>query len=155
MKGEKSIKYGLFSSILIALGPIMWLLINLYNKNYEDITLNVILVIVSISLVLFNLRNYLRVYTKKNNVKLDILMHMVSFIFYILLIIVLVIAFIAMLAGITFVQRIIFIKEDYLTYLIKYPYSYLVFLILMLVGIKIKKLYSEKKIVHLFGVKVI
>ena len=36
MREEKYIKYGLFSSILIALGPILWLFMNIYDKNYED-----------------------------------------------------------------------------------------------------------------------
>ena len=33
MKDEKNIKYGLFSSIFIAFGPILWLFINVYDKN--------------------------------------------------------------------------------------------------------------------------
>ena len=49
MKDEKYIKYGLFSSILIALGPILWLFINIYDKNYESIVLNIAFVIVGIT----------------------------------------------------------------------------------------------------------
>ena len=59
MKEDKYIKYGLFSSILIALGPILWLFMNIYDKNYEDIVLNIIFVILGITVVFYNLRNYL------------------------------------------------------------------------------------------------
>ena len=105
MKEEKYIKYGLFSYILIALGPILWLCINIYDKNYEDIVLNIVFVIIGIALVLFNVRNYLKVYNKKYNIALEVLNHIVSFIFYILLIAVIVIAFIAFYMGISFIQK--------------------------------------------------
>lgn len=75
MKDEKYNKYELFSSILIALGPILWLLINIYNKNYESIVLNIAFVIVEITLVFYNLRNYLKIYNKKRNVALYLLSH--------------------------------------------------------------------------------
>ena len=52
MEEEKYIRYGLFSSILISLGQILWLLINIYDKNYEDITLNIVFVILGVALVL-------------------------------------------------------------------------------------------------------
>lgn len=145
MKEEKYIKYGLFSSILIALGPILWLCINIYDKNYEDIVLNIVFVIIGIALVLFNIRNYLKVYNKKYNIALEVLSHIVAFIFYILLIAVMVIAFIAFYMGISFIQEKIFIKGEYITYLIKSPYSYLLFVILIIVAIRVSLLFSRKE----------
>ena len=152
MKEDKYIKYGLFSSILIALGPILWLFMNIYDKNYEDIVLNIIFVILGITVVFYNLRNYLKIYNKKSNIFLDLLSYIISFIFYILLIAVLVIAFLAFYIGISLIQEKLFIKGEYIIYLIKYPYSYLVFVIMVLVAIKIgmmmlkkEKLFSKEK----------
>ena len=152
MEEDKYIKYGLFSSILIALGPILWLFMNIYDKNYEDIVLNIIFVILGITVVFYNLRNYLKIYNKKSNIFLDLLSYIISFIFYILLIAVLVIAFLAFYIGISLIQEKLFIKGEYIIYLIKYPYSYLVFVIMVLVAIKIgmmmlkkEKLFSKEK----------
>ncbi|MGG7059032.1 hypothetical protein ACQPUY_14480 [Clostridium nigeriense] len=145
MKDEKNIKYGLFTSILIALGPILWLFINIYDKNYKTIVFNIVFVILGITLVLYNLRNYLKVYNKKDNIALDLLRHIVSFIFYILLIAVIVISFLAFYTGIAFIQEKLFIKGEYLTYLTKSPYSYLLFVILIIVGTRISMLFSRKE----------
>ena len=152
MKEDKYIKYGLFSSILIALGPILWLFMNIYDKNYEDIVLNIIFVILGITVVFYNLRNYLKIYNKKSNIFLDLLSHIISFIFYILLIAVVVIAFMVFYIVISLIQEKLFIKGEYIIYLIKYPYSYLVFVIMVLVAIKIgmmmlkkEKLFSKEK----------
>lgn len=145
VKEEKYIKYGLFLSIIIVSGPILWLFINLYDKNYDDIVLNIVFVIIGIALVLFNLRNYLRVYNKKYNLSLEILMHIVSFIFFIVLIVVMVIGIIVFYMSIAFVQEKLFIKGKYIMYLIKSPYSYLVFVILIMVAIRIKSVFSKKE----------
>lgn len=145
MQEEKYIKYGLFTSILVALGPILWLFINIYDKNYENIVLNIVLVILGVALVLFNLRNYLKIHNRKHNIAFDILSHIVSFIFYILLIAVMVIAFIVFYIGIAFIQEKLFIKGEYITYLIKSPYSYLLFVILIIVAIRIKIIFSKKE----------
>ena len=145
MKEEKYIKYGLFSSILVALGPILWLFINIYDKNYESIVLNIVFVIVGVTLVLYNLRNYLKVYNKKHNIALDLLSHILSFIFYILLIIVMVIAFLGFSVVIAIIQEKLFIKGEYITYLIKSPYSYLLFVIPIIVASRIGVLFSREE----------
>ena len=145
MKEEKYIKYGLFSSILVALGPILWLFINIYDKNYESIVLNIVFVIVGVTLVLYNLRNYLKVYSKKRNIALDLLSHILSFIFYILLITILVIAFLGFYTGIVIIQEKLFIKGEYITYLIKSPYSYLSFVIPIIVASRIGVLFSREE----------
>ena len=152
MREEKYIKYGLFSSILIALGPILWLFMNIYDKNYEDIVLNIIFVILGITVLFYNLRNYLKIYNKKSNIFLDLLSYIISFIFYILLIAVLVIVFLAFYIGISLIQEKLFTKGEYIIYLTKYPYSYLVFVIMIIVSIKIgmmmlkkEKLFSKEK----------
>lgn len=145
MKEEKYIKYGLFSSILVALGPILWLFINIYDKNYESIVLNIVFVIVGVTLVLYNLRSYLKVYNKKRNTVLDLLSHILSFIFYILLITVMVIAFLGFYTGIAIIQEKLFIKGEYITYLIKSPYSYLLFVIPIIVASRIGVLFSREE----------
>lgn len=145
MKEEKYIKYGLFSSILVALGPILWLFINIYDKNYESIVLNIVFVIVGITLVFYNLRNYLKVYNKKRNTALDLLSHILSFIFYILLITVMVIAFLGFYTVISLIQEKLFIKGEYITYLIKSPYSYLLFVIPIIVASRIGVLFSKEE----------
>lgn len=152
MREEKYIKYGLFSSILIALGPILWLFMNIYDKNYEDIVLNIVFVILGVTVVFYNFRNYLKIYNKKTNIFFDLLSHIISFIFYILLIAVVVIAILAFSIGITLLQEKLFIKGQYIIYLTKYPYSYLVFVIMIIVSIKIgmmmlkkEKLFSKEK----------
>lgn len=146
MKDIKYIKYGLLSSILIALGPILWLFINIYHKNYESIVFNIAFVILGITLVFYNLRNYLKVYNKKSNVTLELLSHIVSFILYILLIAVMVIAFIGFYIGIAFIQQKLFIKGEYLIYLIKSPYSYLLFVILIIVASRIGMIFTREEI---------
>lgn len=148
MKDEKYIKYGLFSSILIALGPVLWLFINIYDKNYENIVLNIVFVILGLTLVAYNIKNYLKVYNKRYSASVDLLRHIVSFIFYILLIAVIVISFIAFYIGIAFIQRKLFVKGEYLTYFIKYPYSYLLFVILAIVAIRIRMLFLRKEKEH-------
>lgn len=145
MKDEKYIKYGLFSSILIALGPVLWLFINIYDKNYENIVLNIVFVILGLTLVSYNIRNYLKMYNKKYSASVDLLRHIVSFIFYILLIAVIVISFIAFYIGIAFIQRKLFVKGEYLIYFIKSPYSYLLFVILAIVTIRIRMLFLRKE----------
>ena len=145
MKEEKYIKYGLFSSILVALGPILWLFINIYDKNYESIVLNIVFVIVGVTLVFYNIRNYLKVYNKKRNTVLDLLSHILSFIFYILLITILVIAFLGFYTGIVIIQEKLFIKGEYITYLIKSPYSYLSFVIPIIVASRIGVLFSREE----------
>lgn len=77
MENGKNNRYGLFASILIALGPIIWLFINISNKDYEKITLNVVFIILTSTIVLFNLKNYLKVYKTRNNVFLEIIKHIV------------------------------------------------------------------------------
>ncbi|RBP66641.1 hypothetical protein DES36_10520 [Alkalibaculum bacchi] len=147
MKDVKYIKYGLFSSILIALGPILWLFMNIYHKNYESIVLNIIFVIIGITLVFYNLRNYSKIYNKKRNIALDLLSHIISFIYYILLLVVMVIAFIGFYIGINLIQEKLFAKREYLIYLIKSPYSYLLFVILTIVASRIGMfLYREEKL---------
>ncbi len=145
MKEEKYIKYGLFSSILVALGPILWLFINIYEKNYESIVLNIVFVIVGVTLVFYNIRNYLKVYNKKRNTVLDLLSHILSFIFYILLITVMVITFLGFYTGIVIIQGKLFIKGEYITYLIKSPYSYLSFVIPIIVASRIGVLFSREE----------
>ena len=109
------------------------------------IVLNIIFVILGITVVFYNLRNYLKIYNKKSNIFLDLLSHIISFIFYILLIAVVVIAFMVFYIVISLIQEKLFIKGEYIIYLIKYPYSYLVFVIMIIVANKIGMIISKKE----------
>ncbi|MCI6693937.1 MAG: hypothetical protein MR510_15960 [Clostridium sp.] len=146
MENGKNNRYGLFASILIALGPIIWLFINISNKDYEKITLNVVFIILTSTIVLFNLKNYLKVYKTRNNVFLEIIKHIVSFIFFILLIATMIILFIAFYLVIAIIQKELFVKGDYMFYLIKSPYSYLLFIIVFIVfSFIVEKISNVKK----------
>lgn len=131
-------KYGIFTSILISLGPILWLFINVENKNYESIPLNLGLAVVGLLIVLFNIKQYLKIYKKKKNVILELLSYLISFLFYIMLIASVVIIFILFYMTITVLQQKLFTNGTYITFMIKSPYSYLLFVIEVLIiwGIK-------------------
>ena len=73
------------------------------------------------------------------------LRHIVSFICYILLITVMFIIFMGFYIGINLIQEKIFVKGEYLIYLIKSPYSYLLFVILIIVASRIGRLLSREK----------
>ncbi|MDV4150060.1 hypothetical protein R0131_04340 [Clostridium sp. AL.422] len=146
MENGKGNRYGLFASILIALGPIIWLFINISNKDYEKITLNVVAIILTFTLFLFNLRAFLKTYEKKNNIALEIIKNIVSFIFFILLIATMIILFIAFYLVISIIQKELFVKGDYMFYLVKSPYSYLLYLIFFIIANSIaEKISSAKK----------
>ena len=112
MENGKYNRYGLFASILIALGPIIWLFIDIVNKNYKNIAINIVFVILTVTLVLFNLKNYFKIHNSRNNIALKILKHIVSFMLYIFLIPSLVIVFIAFCIIISLIQQYIFIKTS-------------------------------------------
>lgn len=66
-------------------------------------------------------------------------------IFYILLVVVSLIAFMGLYIGINFIQAKLFVKGEYIIYLIKSPYSYLLFLILIIAIGRIEILFVDKK----------
>lgn len=144
MENERTTRYALFSSILIALGSILWLFINIYAKNYERIVWNIVSAILGSTLVFFNLRHYLKAYNKKRNIALDLLGHMVSFVFYILLIAVMIVVVIGFGFVIGVLQEKLFIKEEYLMYFIKYPYFYLFYVIVIIVAYEMVMLLSKE-----------
>lgn len=137
-------KYRIFTSILIALGPILWLFINIENKNYESIHLNVGLVVLGLLIVLFNIKQYLKIYKKKKNIMLELLSYLISFLFYIMLIASVVIIFILFYMAITVLQQKLFTNGTYITFMIKSPYSYLLFVIEVLIILGIKEIILRK-----------
>lgn len=68
-----------------------------------------------------------------------------SFILYSLVIVSMVVAFIGFCIGISFIQQKLFVKGEYITYFIKYPYSYLMFVIMIIVGNKVVMLSFKKE----------
>lgn len=145
MKKNKTLQYGLFTSILVALGPILWLFINISDKNYESLLVNIAFAIIGLAVLLFNIKVYLKEKNKGKSTRREILRLIVDFLFYIVLIVAMVILFIAFYLGIIFIQEKLFIKGEYLTFMIKSPYSYLIFLVLILVGDKIRIIISKNE----------
>lgn len=145
MKKNKTLQYGLFTSILVALGPILWLFINVSDKNYESLPVNIALAIIGLAVLLFNIKVYLKEKNKGKGTMREMLRLIVDFLFYIVLIVAMVILFIAFYLGIIFIQEKLFIKGEYLTFMIKSPYSYLIFLVLILVADKIRTIISKNK----------
>lgn len=144
LEQNKIYKYGIFTSILVILGPILWLFINIENKNYESIPLNVGLAVVGLLIVLFNIKQYLKIYKKKKNIMLELLSYFISFLFYIMLIASVVIIFILFYMAITVLQQKLFTNGTYITFMIKSPYSYLLFIIEVLIIFGIKEIVSRK-----------
>ncbi|MBC6696294.1 hypothetical protein H9L25_05870 [Terrisporobacter mayombei] len=72
MKENKFLKYQLFSSILISLGPILWLFINIYDKNYKILPINIALAIIGVGVILFNFKIYLKNYKTSNSKIIDL-----------------------------------------------------------------------------------
>lgn len=138
----KILKYGLFTSFLVALGPVIWLFINVTEKKYESLPLNIAFAIITLGIFLFNLKVYLK---DSKGTSFAILKLLVDFLFYVALIASMVIVFIAFYIFIAFIQESIFVKEDYILYMIKSPYSYIIFLILILVGGRIGMVFSKEK----------
>lgn len=132
MKSVKALKYTLFFSILVSLGPLLCLFINIYNKKYDKLGLNIILVIITVFFLAFNIRRYLKMNNRKDNKFLEVMGIIIAFLFYVLLIALCVIFFCAFYLGITLIQKKLFINGEYLIYMIKSPYSYLVFFIMIL-----------------------
>ena len=129
MEHYKIHKYGIFTSILVALGPVLWLFINIYDKNYESLPLNIALAVLGVFIVLFNIKQYLKIYIKRRNIIIEILSHIISFLFYVSLIIVVLIIFMLFCMMITVVQEKLFTNGNYIIFMTKSPYSYLVFVI--------------------------
>lgn len=129
MKEKEVFKYQLFSSILISLGPILWLFTNIYDKNYKVLPVNIALAIIGVAVIFFNFKLYLKNYNKSNSTIIEILRHIISFLLYIVMLIIIIIIFVSFFIAITFIQEKIFIRGDYLTYLTKSPYSYLIFVV--------------------------
>ena len=144
MKENKFLKYQLFSSILISLGPILWLFINIYDKNYKILPINIALAIIGVGVILFNFKIYLKNYKTSNSKIIEILHHIASFLLYIVLFIVTIIVMIFFFIAITFIQEKIFIRGDYFTFLTKSPYSYLIFVVEALVITKIIDLFFNR-----------
>lgn len=146
MKNKDSRYNGLIVSIIVALGPVMFLFIDILNKSYKDIILNMAFIIFTFTFVLFNLRKYLTIQNTSNNITLKILKYIVSFMLFLFLILSLVIVSMAFYIIISLIQQYIFIKGDYIFYFIKAPYSYIIFVMLFMGCIFIiEKVYKVKK----------
>ncbi|GLC30168.1 MerR family transcriptional regulator [Clostridium omnivorum] len=98
-------------------GPLLWLLFNIINKKYDFIGINIILTIISIILLTLSWNRFLKQPSKKIKGTVTLLSS----------ILVSLILTMAVFAGISKLQEMLFAPRDYLMYMFKPPYSYLVF----------------------------
>lgn len=98
-------------------GPLLWLFINIKNSNYEFIGINSILAIISTVLLTLIWRGFLKQKNKKVRGTGLVLLSVI------LIIVLSLVVFV----GILKLQQFIFVPEDYLMFMFKPPYSYLIF----------------------------
>ncbi|NLL30101.1 MAG: MerR family transcriptional regulator, partial [Clostridiales bacterium] len=97
---------------LMLSGPLLWLPINISRGNSKFIVLNIILSIISVILLIFSWRKYLKQTKKKTKGTIPLLISMIVGIILTL----------AIFAGVAKLQEVIFVPKDYLMFMFKPPY---------------------------------
>lgn len=132
----------LATQILITLmlsGPLLWLFINISNNNYEFIAIESVLSIISTILLTLTWRGFLKQSNKKIKGTGSVLL---SVLFTIVL-------SICTFIGISKLQEVIFVPSDYLMFVFKPPYSYLIFFFeIEILVVFISKVYKKVKSVE-------
>jgi len=137
--GEISLIAQLFITLMLS-GPLLWLWLNITDKNYNSIGLNCIMAIFSTVILTLTWRRYLKQPNKK--VKGAVAIFITS-IFIIILTI-------AIFVGIGALQESIFVPKDYLMFMFKPPYSYFVFFFeIELMALLISRIYKKVKNIEL------
>ncbi|MHB9944069.1 MerR family transcriptional regulator [Clostridium botulinum] len=113
---EVSLAYQILITLMLS-GPLLWLFINIKNSNYEFIGINSILAIISTVLLTLIWRGFLKQKNKKVRGTGLVLLSVI------LIIVLSLVVFV----GILKLQQFIFVPEDYLMFMFKPPYSYLIF----------------------------
>lgn len=125
---------------LILSGPLLWLFINISDKKYDFIAVNTILAIISVILLTLSWNRFLKQPSKKikgtGTLLLSILVSLALTM--------------AVFAGISKLQEMLFAPRDYLMYMFKPPYSYLVFFFeIEIIAFLCSILYTKVKISEL------
>lgn len=132
----------LATQILITLmlsGPLLWLFINISNNNYEFIAIESVLSIISTILLTLTWRGFLKQSNKKIKGTGSVLL---SVLFTIVL-------SICTFIGISKLQEVIFVPSDYLMFVFKPPYTYLIFFFeIEILVVFISKVYKKVKSVE-------
>lgn len=137
--GEISLIAQLFITLMLS-GPLLWLWLNITDKNYDSIGLNCIMAIFSTVILTLTWRRYLKQPNKKVKGAVSVF---ITSIFIIILTI-------AIFVGIGALQESIFVPKDYLMFMFKPPYSYFLFFFeIELMALLISRIYRRVKNVDL------
>lgn len=136
---EISLTARLFGTLMLS-GPLLWLWLNITDKNYESIGLNSIMAILSTVILTLTWRKYLKQPNKKTKGTASV---------FLISIFAIILTF-AIFAGIGELQEAIFVPKNYLMFMFKTPYSYLVFFFeVELIAFLISRIYKKVKNIEL------
>ncbi len=137
--GEVSLTAQLFGTLMLS-GPLLWLWLNITNKNYDYIGLNSIIAIFSTVILTLTWRKYLKQPNKKTKGTASVF----------LISILAIILTISIFAGIGALQEAIFVPKNYLMFMFKPPYSYFIFFYeIELIAFLISRVYKKIKNIEL------
>ncbi|WP_346897586.1 MerR family transcriptional regulator [Clostridium sp. UBA7503] len=136
---EISLTAQLFGTLMLS-GPLLWLWLNITDKNYDSIGLNSIMAILSTVILTLTWRKYLKQPNKKTKGTASVFL--ISTLIIILTI--------AIFVGIGKLQEAIFVPKKYLMFMFKPPYSYLIFFFeVELIAFLISRIYKKVKNIEL------
>jgi len=136
---EISLTAQLFGTLMLS-GPLLWLWLNITDKNYDSIGLNSIMAILSTVILTLTWRKYLKQPNKKTKGTASV---------FLISIFAIILTF-AIFAGIGKLQEAIFVPKNYLMFMFKPPYSYLVFFFeVELIAFLISRIYKKVKNIEL------
>lgn len=136
---EISLTAQLFGTLMLS-GPLLWLWLNITNKNYDSIGLNSIMAIFSTVILTLTWRKYLKQPNKKTKGTASVF----------LISILAIILTISIFVGIGVLQEAIFVPKNYLMFMFKPPYSYFIFFYeIELIAFLISRVYKKIKNIEL------
>lgn len=136
---EISLTAQMFGTLMLS-GPLLWLWLNITDKNYDSIGLNSIMAIFSTVILTLTWRKYLKQPNKKTKGTASV---------FLISIFAIILTF-AIFAGIGKLQEAIFVPKNYLMFMFKPPYSYLVFFFeVELIAFLISRIYKKVKNIEL------
>lgn len=136
---EISLTAQLFGTLMLS-GPLLWLWLNITNKNYDSIGLNSIMAIFSTVILTLTWRKYLKQPNKKTKGTASVF----------LISILAIVLTISIFVGIGTLQEAIFVPKNYLMFIFKPPYSYFIFFYeIELIAFLISRVYKKIKNIEL------
>ncbi len=137
--GEISLTAQLFGTLMLS-GPLLWLWLNITDKNYDSIGLNSIMAILSTVILTLTWRKYLKQPNKKTKGTTSVF----------LISILAIVLTISIFVGIGTLQEVIFVPKNYLMFMFKPPYSYFIFFFeIELIAFLISRVYKKIKNIEL------